>query len=204
MRLPSLAAPLALLALLALGIARGHAQDAETDVDVEDAMAEAMARMQAMTQPGEHHELLERFLGTWETESRVTMMGADGPGSKGETTFSWLLEGYFLQSRGTGSLMGMPIESFAIFGYDNFKQSFCVTMVDTMDTDMLRAEGDVTRDGNALICYGTLDEYLTGEHDKMVKYVWRFRGDDEFVLEIHDLPIGETGTKVVEQVYRRK
>ncbi len=52
--------------------------------------------------------------------------------------------------------------------------------------------------------YGTIDEYLTGEHDKMVKTVWRFISDDKMVLEIHDLPIGENNTKVVEITYTRK
>jgi hypothetical protein len=42
--------------------------------------------------------------------------------------------------------------------------------------------------------YGTLDEYLTGEHDKMVKSVWRFVSDDEMRLEVHDLAIGESNS----------
>jgi hypothetical protein len=88
-------------------------------------------------------------------------------------------------------------------GYDNFKQSYVTTMVSTMDTAMLHAEGDMDPSGKALLAYGTLDEYLTGEHDKMVKYVWRFVSDDEIVLEIHDLPIGEHNTKVVEITYSR-
>ena len=49
----------------------------------------------------------------------------------------------------------------------------------------------------------TLDEYLTGEHDKMVKYVWRFSSKDKMVLEVHDLPIGENNTKVLEISYAR-
>jgi hypothetical protein len=57
--------------------------------------------------------------------------------------------------------------------------------------------------GNALLSYGTIDEYLTGEHDKMVKYVWRFPSKDKMVLEIHDLPIGENNTKVLEFAYTR-
>lgn len=194
--LSRLAGSLALTALVALG---ARTQDAAADPA---AMAEAMARVQALTQPNEHHARLARFLGTWTMETRI--VGMDAPAEPGEVTFSWLMEGRFLQSRGTGTLMGMPIESFSLFGYDAFKQSYCVTAVDSMDTDMLRAEGDFTQDGETLICYGTLDEYLTGEHDKMVKYVWRFEGDDAFTVEIHDLPIGETGTMVIEQTYRRK
>jgi serine/threonine protein kinase len=49
----------------------------------------------------------------------------------------------------------------------------------------------------------TLDEYLTGEVAKMVKYVWRFESADRFVIEVHDLPIGENNTKVFEIVHTR-
>ena len=45
---------------------------------------------------------------------------------------------------------------------------------------------------------------MTGEHDKMVKSVWRFVSDDEMKLEVHDLPIGEDNTQVFEIRYRRR
>jgi hypothetical protein len=106
--------------------------------------------------------------------------------------------------RSSGSLMGMPIESFHMMGYDNFKQSYVSANVSTMDTALNTIEGDMDPGGRALIGYGTIDEYLTGEHDKAVKSVWRFISDDEMVLEIHDLAIGEKNTKVLELRYKRK
>ena len=166
-------------------------------------MQEMMAKAQKLTQPGEHHELLKRFLGKWNTESRLTMAGQATPAEQGSAEFSWLVEGRWLQSKAEGRMMGMPLTSLLWMGYDNFKQSYVITMVNNLDTAMNHAEGDLTQDGKALVVYGTLDEYLTGEHDKMVKYVWRFLGDDEMVLEVHDLAIGETGTEVIEVRYRR-
>lgn len=163
-------------------------------------MAAMMAKMRAFTTPGPEHAVLERFLGTWEME--LSVMG--GAPEKSEVTWSWLMDGRWLESRASGSMMGQPMQSASWMGYDRFKQSYVMTFVNTMDTAMLRAEGDLTQDGKTLIAYGTLDEYLTGEHDKMVKYVWRFVSADEIVHEIHDLPIGEANTKVVEIRYRRK
>jgi hypothetical protein len=98
----------------------------------------------------------------------------------------------------------MPYEAVSTLGYDNFKQSFVLSTVSSMDTAMHYAEGDLTQGGDALLVYGTLDEYLTGEHDKMVKTVFRFLSDDEMVMEVHDLPIGETNTKVVEFRFTRE
>ncbi|MBK8977879.1 MAG: DUF1579 family protein [Planctomycetes bacterium] len=169
-----------------------------------EAMREMMERARRFTQPGPNHEVLERFLGEWDVSTRFFMGEQPTPPETARASGAWLIDGRWLQMRSTGRLMGQQHQSFAVMGYDNFKQSFVVTMVQSIDTAMLRSEGDLTPDGAALITYGTLDEYLTGEHDKMVKYVWRFVSDDEFVLEVHDLPIGESNTKVVESRYTRR
>ena len=132
------------------------------------------------------------------------MPGSKIPPDRGTATFSWLMEGRWLKLEATGSMMGAPAESFMILGYDNFKHSYVTVSVGTIDTAMLTSEGDLDPSGKALITYGTVDEYLTGEHDKMVKYVWRFVSDDEMVFEVHDLPIGERNTKVVEVTYQRQ
>ncbi len=166
-------------------------------------MAEMMKRAKQFTDPGDHHKALERFLGAWDVETSLTMPGEREPG-KGSATFSWLMEGRWLKSELSGTIMGMPVESFSIIGYDNFKMSYVGATVSSMDTALLTYEGDMDPSGKALISYGTLDEYLTGEHDKMVKYVWRFPSEDRMVLEVHDLPIGENNTKVVEVAYTRR
>ena len=169
-----------------------------------DPMAEMMAKMAQYTGVGENHKFLERMIGTWDTETSFTMPGAGAsPPEKGVTEVSWLIDGRWLQSEGSGTMMGMPMKTFSIMGYDNFKHSYRVTMVNSIDTAMLVSEGDLTQKKDVLITYGTLDEYLTGEHDKMVKYVWRFLDDDHLVMEVHDLPIGEQHTKVLEITYSR-
>jgi len=162
-------------------------------------MAAMMAKVQALTQPGEQHAFLERFVGDWTTAT--SMMGM--PPTAGQASFRWQHEGRWLLQEWSNTMMGMAVAGTGLMGYDNMKQSFVVSSVSTMDTAMHYAEGDLTQDRGALIVYGTLDEYLTGEHDKMVRTVWRFVSDDEMVMEIHDFSIGETNTKVVEVTYTR-
>lgn len=189
------------LVLILLSPLGWHAQEAEpAQVD----MAAMMAKARQYTQPGEHHQLLHRLLGTWDTETNITMPGSKAPTDKGVAEISWLIEGRWIQSKSTGTMMGMPMESLMVLGYDNFKQSYRMMTVGNFDTAMLVSEGDLDPGGDVLITYGTLDEYLTGEHDKMVKYVTRFINQDEMVLEIHDLPIGEKNTKVVEMRFKRR
>lgn len=166
-------------------------------------MAAMMVRAKQYTTPGEEHRLLERFLGSWDTATRITMAGMGQDAEKGTATFQWLMEGRWLQGSARGTIMGMAFETFLLMGYDKLKMSYVTAMVNSLDTALVTSEGDLDPGGEVLLAYGTLDEYLTGEHDKMVKYVWRFLSDDEILLEVHDLPIGEKNTQVLEIRYTR-
>lgn len=166
-------------------------------------MREMMEKARRWTQPGEAHEALERFVGKWTLETRISMGAQSMPPETGTAEFRWRMPGRWLEGTWSGSMMGMQHQGLVLLGYDNFKMSYVSTQVTSGDTAMTHAEGDMTPDGKSLLMYGTLDEYLTGEHDKMVKYAWRFVSADELRLEVHDLPIGETNTKVVEFTYKR-
>lgn len=180
-----------------------HAQQSADPKDAAANMAAMMEKAKRFTQPGEQHKALEKFLGKWSIEMRIFMAGKPTAPEKGTAEFSWLMAGRWMKSEWKGSMMGMPMEGFMILGYDNFKQSYVSTSISSADTAMTHAEGDMDPSGKALLSYGTLDEYLTGEHDKMVKYVWRFPSNDKMTLEVHDLPIGEKNTKVIEISYTR-
>lgn len=166
-------------------------------------LAAAMAKARRFTQPGAAHKTLDRFVGRWTTETRIFMAGKPTPAEKGTSEFSWLMPGRWLKHESSGTIMGQPMKTFMMLGYDNFKMSYVSSQVSNLDTAMTHAEGDMDPGGKALLLYGTLDEYTTGEHDKMVRYVWRFPSAERMILEIHDLPIGETNTKVVEIVFTR-
>jgi hypothetical protein len=193
-----------LCASLALPSLLTPTQDPQDQGDAA-ALAQMMQQAAKFTKPGKHHKELERFVGSWTTETQMFMGGQATKATKGEAEFSWLMPGRWLKGSWKGELpMLGPVEGFTLLGYDNFKQSFVSTQVTSMDTAMLHLEGDMDPSGKALLVYGTLDEYLTGEHDKMVKYVWRFVSADKIVAEVHDLPIGEEHTKVIEVTYERE
>lgn len=176
----------------------------QDEAEMKEQMAAAMAKARKYVAPGKHHEELKRFLGTWKTEMRIFMAGRPGQVESGESTFRWLMPGRWIVQEGTGNFIGRKQSFYSLMGYDNFRQSFVVTSVTSMDTAMNRSEGDMDPSGKSLLLYGTIDEYLTGEVGKMVKTVWRFESDDEMVMEVHDLAIGESDTKVIEVRYTRK
>ena len=155
--------------------------------------------------PGEHHEALRRYLGKWDVESEMVMPGAPPQKSTGEAEFHWLMEGRWLQQDFHGTLMGMPYRGFGLTGWDNYKKKHVGMWCDSMNTTMLHFEGvPVDPTGKVIVMYGPMDEYMTGEHDKVVKYLTRFLDDDKFVFEIWDMAIGENGAAVMRLTYTRQ
>lgn len=170
-----------------------------------DGMAEMMKRWQEVCTPNEHHQKLAQFIGEWKTETRMWMQpGAEPTVSEGTAKFHWLSEGRWLAQDLDSEMMGMPYHGFGITGYDNFKKKYVGSWVDSMSTALITMEGNLDHSGKTMLMYGLMDEPMTGEHDKTVKYVTRWVSDDKFVFEIHDMSIGETNTKVMEVTYTRK
>jgi hypothetical protein len=183
--------------------ALGEAADDPSNAAIQADIQKAMAAAAKFVQPGEHHKALERFLGSWTTTTTTMFMGRRQAGETGTASGAWLIPGRWLKLDYELSMAGMRFTGVTIIGYDNFKMSYVATTVTSADTAMVRYEGDMDPSGDALIMYGTLDEYITGEHDKMVKYLWRFTNDNRIVLEVHDLPIGERNTQVIEVAFDR-
>lgn len=169
-------------------------------------MVAMLERAKQYTTPGKEHELLRRFLGEWQMETRLTHPGMNpsGASEKGTMRGRWLMDGRWLFLETDGMMMGMAVRTAHIIGYDRMKMSFVTAQVNSFDTALTTSEGDVDPKTGSLVTYGTLDEYLTGEHDKMVKYAWRFVDDNTLRLEVHDLPIGEKDNRVLEFTFRRK
>jgi Protein of unknown function (DUF1579) len=165
-----------------------------------DDMAKMMEAAKKWTAPSASHKKLERFVGKWDVTS--TMGGQ--PVGKSKAEFTSILGGRFVKGELKGQFwINANYESLYLLGYDNFKHAYVQTSADNMNTMLLEAQGVADQTGDTLILYGKMDEYLTGEIGKEVKYVYRWKDDDQFAIEVHDLAIGETNTKVVEMQYTR-
>jgi len=161
--------------------------------------------MQAIT-PGEAHKKLGAFVGSWDLNESIWMGGPSAPPTvtKGSAVIKWSLDGRFIQQELDGEMMGKPMHGIGFTGYDNINKKYVTFWIDNTSTGMFTADGSFNQDGTVLITYGKMDEPMTGENGKNVKYVWRIVNNDKNIFEIHDLNIGEPNTKVVEIVYSRK
>ena len=156
--------------------------------------------------PGKHHRLFERMVGEWETTTRIYMGGPDGPAmsSTGTATYSWRVPGKWMTFHAKGTMMGTPMETWGVLGYDNFKQKYVSSWHDNLGTVLLHSEGTLDLTGKELMMWGSMDEPMTGQTDKTVRYHYKFTDKDTMIFEVHDLHIGQGKTKVIEMVFTRK
>jgi hypothetical protein len=170
-------------------------------------MVEGMQRWQEACTPGEQHAELAKYIGTWTTSTRMLMTIPGAPAAEPETgtaTFAWLIEGRWVSQRLTSTMMGQPYEGFGIMGYDNFKQRTVGCWVDSMSTVLLTFTGRYNPELGVTLEWGPMDEPMTGEHDKLVRYETRWIDDDTFTFAIHDLDLGPEKSRVLEITYSRQ
>ena len=168
-------------------------------------MAEMMKKMQAYATPGPGHKVLESLVGEWNVEAQFWMGGPDGGAttSKGTSKVRWLLGGRYLQEEYSGEMMQMPFQGIGITAYDNFRQKYVSTWMDTMGTGVFISEGTADPIGKSLTFLGKMDEPATGQKDKPTKMILHVVSPDKHVMEMHDLSLGGK-SKVFEMTYTRK
>ena len=137
------------------------AQDAHNHADMKpDPMMEAM--MKAAT-PGEPHQHLGAFAGSWDTT--VTMWPAPGAppmSSSGTSENRMIMGGRYLEQRFSGSFMGMPFEGLGYTGYDNVKKQYWGTWFDNTTTGMMVSTG-TGGDAKSFTFSGSMADPMTGK-----------------------------------------
>ncbi len=190
------------IALLALvpGVALGVAHSREkpdrfapafdpTTIDME---AGASAQQSSMMR-SDRHEMLEYFVGKWDIQMKMAEGAmADMPPMPGTTTFEMILDGRFLQGKGTLNYPGLgESETLVILGFDTFANRYDLTLLNALNTTTLRATGLATQGGDSIRFYGPMDEPILNFHARSVRYVWRVVDENTFVIDVDDLAIGD-------------
>ncbi len=170
-----------------------------------DELQEMQKRWAATMVSSKYHRWLGQLIGKWSLTTKI-MWVPDGPPSEssGEAEIEWKVKDKWLSWVSNSNMMGMSMTMYAIQGYDNFKQKFVSMTFDNQTTAAYRWEGNLDQTGTMLNFWGTVDEPMTGEHDKAAKSVIRIISEDKFVHEVHDLTIGGDKTLVMETIYSRK
>ena len=164
---------------------------------------ESMAKMlklgEELATPNENHLFLKKLTGDWVTTSSIMNM----PEEVGAATNEMIFGDRFLEGSYGGTFMGVRYTGRMTVGYDNYKNKFVAVFIDTLGTSMRTAEGMLDHSKTTLSLWGTMDEWMTNEHDKPVMYRYNIIDHDHFDLEIHDLGKVPGETTVIKMVFKR-
>lgn len=163
--------------------------------------------------PGPFHEKMEFFEGEWDVTTKIWMEGPDAPPALSTATVSnkFIFGDRFLQTRmaGTinleinGEVMTIPTEAIGYLGYDNFKEKYVTVWIDSHNTGIHYAEGNVDKTGKIFTYFGTMDVWQENARDRPYKIVDRIVDDNTIVTEMHDL-MRQGETRIFEMVSKRR
>jgi hypothetical protein len=127
--------------------------------------AEQKAAMEAMMKagtPGDAHKKLASMVGTWDTKVMMWMDPAAPPQvSKGTSTNKWVLGKRWVRQDFSGSFMGKPFTGVGYTGYDNVKEQYVGTWMDSASTSVMVSNGKAEDDGKTYTFSSTMDDPMT-------------------------------------------
>lgn len=188
---------LSTLALGALAYARRGPQDAADPA--------AMADMMRLAQPGPEHEELARYAGEWDVAMSFTMMpGAPPMQTTAKAVARSILGKRFLELDTEGSMMGMPVQSKTLLGFDRRHERWTSVGFDTMGTYWVSGQGVREADGVARL-HGVDDD---PKGKQVYTFELTFVSADEFTFDVVFTQLGETRfdppNRVVQMRYTRR
>jgi hypothetical protein len=158
----------------------------------------------AAATPGAPHKALDVFTGEWNVASKW-WMSPDAPPmeSKGTASKKWILGGRYISEDFNGEMMGMPFTGSGLSGYDNVKKKYNSSWVDSSSTALFTSLGTSSADGKTFTYHSTMDDCMTGEMDKPVRFVIRVESHDKHIFEMFE-GSGAKEKKVGEMTYTRR
>lgn len=153
--------------------------------------------------PGEPHELFASLVGSWTTQTKEWMEPGKPPvESTGVAEMKMLLDGRFLQQKFSGNMMGQPYSGIGISAYDNIRERYVSTWMDTMSTGIFMMEGTASADGRTITLKGQHAEpgggYMTH------RAIWKIIDNNTQTFDMYGAHHGGEEMKMMEITYTRK
>jgi len=118
--------------------------------------AEMMEAWMRASQPGEHHQRLNVFVGEWDVAVRFRMApGAPWEESTGTASREWVLDKRFLSEKVTATAGEMgEFNAISYLGYDNVNGQYESVWLENMATSMYSENGVYLADEKKFIFHG--------------------------------------------------
>lgn len=168
---------------LTLLVATGPDQGAPDEPTPQDDM---MAAYMALGEPGDKHEDLTRFVGSWEAKTRFAMdpqnpeVWTEGEGS---CEIELIMDGRFIRSEFSSDFTGVPFTGVGYNGYDNGRQSHVATWIDSLSTSITSLKGTDNKDGDIEM---TGMSFAPGIGEYQMRMVYAWEDDDTWSQTFYD------------------
>jgi hypothetical protein len=164
---------------------------------------EAKAQGKTNAAPGPIHRELAKRAGEYTTHSKFTFKpGAPPQETEGTAALKSILGGRFLQEDNTGKLIGMPVGSMHLYGYNNATKKYESIWMYTGSTGFMTMSG-TSDDGGKTIKYVATFDDDAGNKQTLEVFVRNIDDDHFSVALIAKNPEGGQGP-TLETTYARK
>jgi hypothetical protein len=163
---------------------------------------EMKAAMEAML-PGPAHEKLAKLAGEWTTRSKLAVPGQPPEETEGTSKIAVVMDGRFIHQEDSGTMMGMPVKSAKLMGFNNGSKKYEAVWTYSLGTNMMTMTGTSDDGGKTIKCSASFDNEMGVKETLNVTY--KLSDDDHFtvVLDGGKMPDGTPGP-TMETTYTRK
>ena len=116
----------------------------------EDRPTQDTSACKEMPGPVKEHELLQKFVGEWESEGEAFMVPGQAPTKLKGVESSRLIGGFWFVAQVKSTVPDFPYEQILTIGYDPAKKRYIGTVVDSMTSHLWQFEGTFDVTGNIL------------------------------------------------------
>jgi hypothetical protein len=156
------------------------------------------------TTPGEGQKALNDTVGKFNYTMRWwAAPDAKPEESKGTSTSKWILNGRFVQQEVKGKAMGQEFNGLGFTGYDNYKEEYQTTWMDSMSTSMMNMAGKMDPAKKSISMSGTMSDPMKGDKNAWARSETRVVSKNEHVFEMYSKDKNGKEFKTMEMVYTR-
>ncbi len=135
--------------------------------------------------PGDMHKMLANGVGNWTMNTSWWMAPGTEPTKSEATAVSeMILGGRYLQTKVTGSMMGMPFNGISIEGYDNALKTFHTMWIDDMGTGLMTMTGTYNEAAKQISYAGKMCDPISGTMVD-VRQIVTYNADGSFKMEMY-------------------
>ncbi len=157
----------------------------------------------SLGKPGPSHRLLDLFVGSWTTVTRVV---SDAQGSKvkylGKSRISWMLGNRFVKEDFEGTMLDLSFQGIGIMGYDNGARRYSSVWADSISTALVSSSGRYFAEQNRFEFLGEVYDPLQSR-TRSVRTTIDIVSNNEYVVSTYEPSATGDEVKTLEIRYER-